>query len=543
MRKAMPLERCVRLLGYIGCILTTGIVLPRAAPPALAQATVPVIQWSACEPPTSAGFDCATVPVPRDYAHPDAGTITLAVIRHQASQRAGRIGTLFFNPGGPGGQGTEDLPKWFVLFPQPVRDRFDIVSWDPRGIGASTAVQCFANATDEANFFAGIPSDVFPVGFAQQTAWFQRLDEFAAICKQRNGDLLSHVSTADSARDMDLLRQAVGETMLNYLGISYGSYLGTVYANLFPDRIRAMILDGDIDPTVWNNAGQAQALLSDGVRFGSSAGAADSLQAFLDQCGQAGPGKCAFSTGDAAGTQAKLTALLERLKTAPGTLNGTQVTYAVILTALHGWMYTTLAEPGFSGWVTAANDLQSLWTASDPNAATSPSSASATPASATTEQAVATTTGAEKKYTGGFQASAVQCAESPNPRPPERFRLLDRLVTATYGPIGAVDLWADEPCASWQATAADKYQGPWDQPTSTTILVVGNTHDPSTPYSGAVSLSQQLARARLLTVDGYGHTAFLNPSQCAGAYESDYLINGTLPPEGTVCRQDALPFQ
>jgi pimeloyl-ACP methyl ester carboxylesterase len=262
----------ISLKKWLRFLLVSVVALPpvanRLIAPATANASAP--QWQSCASPTPAGFECASVPVPLDHAHPDGAKITLAVVRHPATGPGDRIGTLFFNPGGPGGQGTIDLPTWLGLFPATIRSRFDIVSWDPRGIGASTAVQCFASADDEAKFFTDVPVDSFPVGRAEQTAWFERFDAFAAICRQRNGDLLSHVSTTDTARDMDLLRQAVGEPALNYLGVSYGTYLGTVYANLFPDRIRAMVLDGDIDPTLWTNGGQATALLSDGVRFGSS---------------------------------------------------------------------------------------------------------------------------------------------------------------------------------------------------------------------------------------------------------------------------------
>jgi pimeloyl-ACP methyl ester carboxylesterase len=116
-------------------------------------------------------------------------------------------------------------------------------------------------------------------------------------------------------------------------------------------------------------------------------------------------------------------------------------------------------------------------------------------------------------------------------------------VHATYGQSGLPDLWNDEPCASWLATAADKYEGPWNHPTPVTVLVIGNTNDPSTPYQNSVAMAQELAQARLLTVQGYGHTVLLNPSSCASQYESDYLISGTLPAAGTVCQQDALPFQ
>jgi pimeloyl-ACP methyl ester carboxylesterase len=116
-------------------------------------------------------------------------------------------------------------------------------------------------------------------------------------------------------------------------------------------------------------------------------------------------------------------------------------------------------------------------------------------------------------------------------------------VFASDGPGGLPDLWNDEPCASWQATAADTYTGPWNKPTAAPILVIGNTNDPATPFFNSVAMAQRLASARLLTVQGYGHTALLNPSSCASQYEADYLINGTLPPEGTLCQQDVLPFQ
>jgi pimeloyl-ACP methyl ester carboxylesterase len=469
--------------------------------------------------------------------------IDLAVIRHAATDPASRIGTLFFNPGGPGGPGTEDLPAWLALFPAPVRARFDIVSWDPRGIGTSTAVQCFANATEEKNFFAGVPSDYFPVDTAEQTAWFERFESFARICKQRNGALLSHVSTADTARDMDLLRQAVDERTLNYLGVSYGTFLGAVYANLFPDRVRAMILDGNIDPLAWTNDGEDHAAIGDGLRIGSAQGAAESLKAFLDQCGLAGAAKCAFSTGDAKGTHAKFDILLERLKATPGTLDGKEITYAAILSAVHGWMFTPLAAPNFPGWAVGATALETLWKNSDPNAPTGASAPAPSAGAKVQARAEPSSTPEDSKYASNFQASAVQCGESPNPRPPGVYRSLDRFIFASFGPIAVVDLWADEPCASWRAKAADRYNGPWDKPTANAILVIGNTHDPSTPYQNAVAMSRTLAKARLLTVEGYGHTVLLNPSSCASQYESAYLIGGDLPPEGTVCQQNAAPFQ
>jgi pimeloyl-ACP methyl ester carboxylesterase len=538
----MRARKCRLSRNIVASVVAAFLIMPLAAHSALAQAAVqvPALHWKPCD--TTTGFDCATAKVPLDHAHPAAGKIDLAVIRHAATDPGNRVGTLFFNPGGPGGAGTDDLPQWLALFPAPVVARFDIVSWDPRGIGRSTAMQCFATKDDEAKFFAGVPSRWFPVGDAEIVAWNDRFAKFARICQQRDGTLLSHVSTTDSARDMDLLRQAVGETALNYLGVSYGTYLGAVYANLFPDRVRALILDGNLDPVEWTNGGYDRAAISDGLRFGSAQGSAESLNAFLDQCGAAGAKLCAFSTGDVQGTHAKFATLLQRLQRSPATLGTTKVTYAALLTGVHGLMFTTRAEPGFDGWGKAATLLEDVWNSTNPNA-TTPAPGSSAPAIDLMAKAAPSPARDHAKYASDQQGSAVQCAESPNPRPAELFRSLGRFVAASFGPVGLVDLWQDSPCASWQAKATDRYGGPWDRPTANTILVIGNTHDLSTAYRNSVAMARELAKARLLTVDGYGHTALLNPSTCASQYESDYLIGGTLPPEGTVCRQDKGPFE
>lgn len=527
MPAAGNLRAAVSVVAWLTCSwAATGIFQPaRADAPA-----VPVLDWQPCDPSQPNSFDCATAKVPLDYAHPDGQTIDLAVIRHKATGPGARIGTLFFNPGGPGGSGVTDLPAFLSLFPAAAQQRFDIVSWDPRGTNASTAVQCFASAADEAQFFTGIPTRTFPVGNSLISDWLARFKQFAGICKDRNGALLSHVSTVDTARDMDLLRQAVGEPQLSYLGTSYGTLLGAIYANLFPDRVRAMILDGVVDPVAWNNGPGDRPALTTSLRIGSDTAVADSLDAFLDRCGQAGLGACAFSTGDAAGTHAKFVTLAARIKTTPGSFNGKTIDYAALYTAMANVLTTALPEPGFPGWAFAATFLQALWTGVDPAASAATAAAATVPAAP-----------ADSKYTSDFQANAVQCGESPNARA-EAFRRLNRFTLARSGPIGLHGLWADETCADWQAKAAETYDGPWNTPTPGTILVIGNTHDPSTPYSDAVALTQELAKSRLLTVDGFGHTVLLNPSRCAGQIESDYLVSGALPAVGTVCPQDALPF-
>jgi pimeloyl-ACP methyl ester carboxylesterase len=524
---------------------------PAAGPAsAAAAAPVPELAWQPCADPSQRGFDCATAQVPLDYGNPQSATIDLAVIGHQATDPANRIGALFFNPGGPGGAGTEDLPAFFNLFPPELRTHFDLISWDPRGIGASTAVQCFATGDDEQRFFAGIPFKFFPVGDAEKRAWIHRYARFGQLCGRRNGDLLAHVSTADSARDLELLRQAVGDPHLNYLGASYGTLLGGTYANLFPDKVRAMVLDGDVDPVAWTNGGEDRTFLSTSLRLGSDVASAKTLNAFLTLCGQTSTDRCAFSAGSAAATQAKWTTLLQRVREHPVPYGEETITYGVLVSAMNAWLTTTEPQPpgqqppSFIGWTAAAGVLQQLWELSNPDAPLAAANAAAAAILTAGRRAAArrASAGGAQTYEGPEQILAVECAESPNPRNPLVFLALDAIAYARAGDIGPSWLWNDEPCASWPAAAADRYAGPWNQHTANPILVIGNTFDPETPYEGAVAMAHELARAQLLTVDGYGHTALLNPSTCASNYESPYVVDGTLPPPGTVCQQDQQPF-
>jgi pimeloyl-ACP methyl ester carboxylesterase len=500
-----------------------GLSLPAAVAGGAAAATVPVLDWQPCAEPTQQGFDCATAQVPLDYDNPEGTTIQLAVIKHPASDPAHRLGTLFFNPGGPGGPGTLQLPAWFHFFPATLRARFDIISWDPRGIGASTAVQCFATAEDEVQFFAELPGG-FPVGRGEERAWIEGYARYDQLCGARNGELLAYVSTVDTANDLDLLRQAVGEPQLDYLGTSYGTFLGAVYANLFPDRVRAMVLDGNVDPVAWTNGGNDEAALSLTFRMGFDKASAKVLDAFLTLCGEASTAQCAFSAGSAAATQAKFDDLLQRLRKHPVTVGSPpqRFTYAALVATVGGdtgLLFLT------DRWTQAAELLQTLWTSPEH-----------TPRRGAPDAAPAGYPGIDGQF-------AVLCGEVPNPRDPDVYPTLAELAYARAGDVGPAWVWrVDEPCAGWPATAVHRYAGPWDRPTVNPILVIGNTFDPSTPYEGAVAMAGYLARARLLTVDGYGHTALLNPSTCAYDYVSRYVVDGTLPPPGTVCPQDQPPF-
>ncbi len=496
-------------------------VLAAPAPVGAAAVPVPKLSWQPCAKPAQEGLQCATVRgVPLDYSRPRGRTIHLAVIRHRANDPAHRIGSLFFNPGGPGGAGTTALAYYLGRLSPAVLARFDIVSWDPRGGGESSAVRCFSSAAAEKRFFDGtVYAYSFPVGNREMGEWVRRYRALGQRCQHRSGRLLRHVSTTDTARDLNLLRRAVGDRRLSYNGVSYGTFLGATYANLFPNRVRAMVLDGNLDPVpylrrrIGANGGR---FLTTDLRARADLGAERTLNAFLDLCG-AVDSDCAFSAGSPAATRARYAALLERLQSSP---QGMEMTYAEVVSGTAGLLFSTAL------WPELATILQDLWSTgtAEPTLAKRPLAAS----------------GAVAERVGPVMA--IRCSESPNP-PLAEFRLLDGFAFRRSGPLGPWWSWLSLACGSWPATAADRYNGPWDRRTANPVLVTSTTHDPSTPYRGAKAMAQRLSRARLLTVDGYGHTVLGNPSTCASRYMTRYLIRKVLPPKGTRCEQDEVPFQ
>ncbi len=205
-------------------------------------ATSTSLDWVTC-PDAGQGFECSTLTVPVDYADPTGPTIDLALIRLPAGNTSDRIGTLLVNPGGPGAPGTELVAAAKQVWPKRIRDRFDIVSWDPRGTGGSAPVDC---VTDLDHYFT--EPDPSPDTPAENQDLIDRAQSFDDACEKADGPMLAHISTVDTTRDMDRVRQALGEETISYMGFSYGSELGAIYATLFPKHIRAMVLDGAIDP-------------------------------------------------------------------------------------------------------------------------------------------------------------------------------------------------------------------------------------------------------------------------------------------------------
>jgi pimeloyl-ACP methyl ester carboxylesterase len=526
-------------------------VLVTAVPVGAAEAEVPVLDWRPC--PGEAGFECATAVVPMDYARPGGKTFSLAVIKSPAGDPSSRIGTLFWNPGGPSDAGTEYLPASIGGFPEQVRRRFDIVSWDPRGMGGRTTpvVQCFDNADDEGDFleaaFGSLPA--IPVSDQELARYIGAHTRFNRHCVRNNGDLLAHVSTADNARDLDLLRRAVGDDALTYYGTSYGTFLGATYLNMFPERVRAAVLDGAAAPGAWEANDGNGARLSTFLRIGSDLGGADTVRAFLDECGKVDTGSCAFSAGSPPKTRRKWATLLARLEACPAATDNIQgldspIDDRALISYVTGKVYLMRPLPGFErfpGWRAVARTVQAVWEAADSQSGGGGASGCRTAPSPSPQVTAATPDKPPVRSTYGTSVGrqlSVICGESPNPTVPAAYAAQARF---SYKRAG-LNLWPFAAvCSDWSVKASDPYPGPWDKRTPP-VLVIGNTFDPATPYSSSRRMAKALWDGRLLTVDGFGHTQLLNPSRCAQDYVADYLIDGSLPPAGARCAQDFAPF-
>lgn len=525
--RRLAVTSAVAVAGLLAAILApatahaTAPGKPAATDPA---APVPTLDWRPCD----GGFQCATARVPLDYQYPHGQEINIAVIRHLATGPGTPLGSLFFNGGGPTAQ-ISDFPTGYAAFPAVLQARYNIITFDPRGFGDSTGLQCFPAEAAEDKLLGSLPA--FPVGAAQEAAWERTWSELDATCATNAGPLLDHDTTADVARDMNLLREAVGDPVLNYYGQSYGTFLGTVYANLFPATVGRMVLDGNIDPVAWT---QADSELPGWLRLGRAQASAATLTDFLNLCGSATAAACAFSAGTPAATRAKFATLLNLLRQHPVTASTPPQTYT------YASALTSVPVGKVSQWPSGASVLEQLWKATTAGSATSPAAASTASAG---NAAGAQPAQAAAPYSGIEQQLGEICSDSPNPRDPQAYPGIAARSSAQSGGFGPDYTWQAEECAQWPAAAAqDRYTGPWNRRTAGTILLLGNTGDPNTPYQNSVALSHELGNARLLTVKGYGHTEAGNPSTCADNYLVNYALTGALPPAGTICAQNGPPF-
>lgn len=501
----------------------------------------PKLKWRKC-----GKTKCATVKVPLDYDKPKGKKISIAVRKKPAKNQRKKIGTLFVNPGGPGGSGTELAAMADAFLSPAVLKRFDVVGIDPRGVANSQNVKCFTSQRKNAPVLNKINSVSFPYGAKEEKALRDAFDKHAKACSTTGKPLTGGVSTAEVARDMDLLRRAVGDKKLTYLGFSYGSYLGEVYANLYPDRVRAIAIDGVLDPVKWAGTATTQSTPI-AMRLESAQGTSKALRKALELCKQAGPTKCRFSAGDPV---ANFETIAARLREAPLVISDPEgndtLTYADFVGLNLALLYSPEYGPELVTEIASAVwDL--LYPPADGTAATKRKSAARTIVKlqkTVEDRQQGVPVAGYARYDNSLDAfAAIACTDSRNSKNLASFgKLADQAdVAAPY--FGRLWLWNLASCSSknWTVKDEDAYRGPFNKRTSSPVLIVGNYWDPATNYSGAVSTAKRMPNSRLLSSDSWGHTAY-GASNCVTKAMDSYLLSKKLPAKGKVCAGDYRPF-
>ncbi len=473
-----------------------------AAPATLAAYYAQRLQWQPCDN----GFDCARLLVPFDYRRPDGRRFSLPVIKLPAADPSRRIGALVINPGGPGGSGVQYALGARSELPSAVLDRFDVVGFDPRGVaGSEPALSCMTGP--ELDKY--LATDDTPANAAQLATVVSQSKLYAARCEQNSAALLPYVGTQNAARDMDVLRAALGQSQLTYLGKSYGTFLGTWYAQLFPHRVRALVLDGAVDPdtpSIQDDVVQAQ-------------GFQVAFRSFVSWC--LAQGDCPLGSGSGSGSVdaavAKTQGLIARANSAPlaNHLSDDQVADgAILLTGVAAALYskatwtalkTGLAD-AFAGDGTVLLQLANLLMERNPNGT----------------------------YSNLADAdTSVNCLDRPWPRSLTAWQAAAAQAARAAPLFGTSLVWGSLACAYWPVPSypLPRVKAAGARP----ILVVGTLRDPATPYRWAQALASDLASGVLLGWNGDGHTAYGQGSACVDTIVNDYLINLSVPRSGMVC--------
>ena len=488
--------------------------LPAAAGP------VPELSWEDCGTSadgTEAGVQCAAAELPLDYDEPDGDQVQIAVARVPATDPAQRIGSLFFNFGGPGAAAVDYLQEAGAGRFATLNERFDIVGFDPRGVGQSTpAIDCQVNQETQGIYSVPVPT---PLDI-DVDAYVAKVESYVDSCLTNNGPILEHASTANVARDMDALRAAVGDDRLTYLDFSYGTFLGATYASLFPENFRALVLDAPVDAETYINdpmSGIAE----------QTAGFEVALARFFEACAVNQPACAGFGGTSPYTAYDELVAKAETQPIPadgyapdPRPVGGDEIRLATtgLLYAkrLWGFMAEALAEAA-AGDGTLIRAIFDAVRGREDDGTYSPG----------TDLYFTITAGEQKYPQGDVQPYLDRGSES----------------WASFPHFWHNSGYAEINYALWPAHDDDAFAGPFTvDPSAPTPLVVATTYDPATPYPGALRLVQDLGNARLLTMEGDGHAAYGRNSVCIDSATEDYLIDGTLPDEGTVCLQE-VPFE
>jgi len=462
-----------------------------------------VLSWTSC----GSGMQCTYAKVPLDWSKPSGSTIKLALVRHIATD-GHPLGSLLVNPGGPGASGY-NLIKQSLSFAvdSTLSKNYTIVGFDPRGVNKSTAVKCYTNPKVLDNFIYGIPKGT-PGSDAWITEEEQENKQFGADCEKYTGALLGHVDTVSAAKDMDVLRAALGDKKLNYLGYSYGTLLGQTYANLFPKKTGRLVLDGVVDPTVTPfQLDEYQAV-----------GFEDNLKAFLADCPKLKD--CPF-TGTVAQSMTEIRGLLDKLDASPirnsdGRELGSETMFSAIIFPLYNtseWQYLAdLFDDVDNGSARVAFILADAYNDRNTNGTY------------------------QDNETEAF--NAINCLDYPSDPDVTTMRTQAAELNKVAPVLGHLMAYGGTSCYDWPYKPT-RTAGALEAKGSAPILVVGTTDDPATPYAMAVHVSKLLQNGHLITYHGNGHTAYNKnktpADECVNTAVDNFFVHGTVPKTDPQC--------
>lgn len=470
------------------------------------------LDWGSCEDSGGiSGFfggddqQCAQLTVPVDYSDPEGETTTVAMARLPSTGDAPE-GALVVNPGGPGGSGVDLISQSGPLFGDDLREGYDIVSFDPRGVSRSDEIQCF---DDDAALDAWRSQ---PSLMGQDITAEDLREEYRELgegCAEHSGPVLEHMDTASVAKDLDVMRAALGQDRTDYLGFSYGTRIGAEYARQFPARVGRFVLDGAVDPQASNSE----------VAMGQAVGFESALRDFMEDCTQ-NSADC-FTDGSADDGMEEVQQILARSAdeeiTGP---DGRRVTPVQVAEGIITPLYSTATYPRLNQALRDASDgdYDALQELSDLNHGRQE----------------------DGTYHGNSTVafSAVNCLDSTDDSvtdqdmAAQQQELTER--APTFGPYLG---YAEAACQGWPyGPVEEDPDEPAEYSGDSEILVVGGTEDPATPYAWSEALTEQLGRATLLTREGMGHVSYSSGNGCIVEAVDAYLLEGILPEEGTVCR-------
>ncbi|RZS36481.1 TAP-like protein [Herbihabitans rhizosphaerae] len=505
-----------------------------ATVPVLANANPsapPEITWSGCD----VIHQCATARVPLDYDEPDGTQITLSLRRLPAAKPERRIGTLFVSPGGAGPVATN-----LVFFAglagglgQQVRDRFDIVAFDPRGSGGSTPLRCEPAPGVEP--VAPI-ADPYPVRPEQVDQYLARDDYVRRSCAATGGEILHHISTANVARDMDLLRQALGEDKLSYYGASQGANLGVTYATLFPDRVRAVAVDAVLDPNAYLGTPGSVDPMTSRVRLGDAT--IESLRSALSLCDKVSVIQCPLTGSPNVNAMGRWYRVLESLDKQPLALPGVTLTkssfHTLTTAALTGYRLAGVPLDTFGPFAALTKIVDTLRF----GPLSVPHNGLLDQAANLAKQLGAAPTAGEDLLAGVGGLRGLWCADSHNPADPRAWIEAARRDEARAPGGAAAGAWTSSICASWPGSAEDAYRGPIGGRTATPLLVINSSHDATTGIDGARAARAAFEGSRLVEVTTWGHTTFGKSRTCLTPITDTYLIERRLPAGDVKCKAD-----